>query len=76
MDMAGEGKNPTRAHVLKVAQAGGLNEKDAEDLIDEMLDLITDAALKVAASELPVLKKTMAVVAKDIDANRLRLAMP
>lgn len=75
MDVAGEGKNPTRAHVLKVAQTGGLKEKDAEDLIDEMLDLVTDLDFKAAASELPILKKTVAATVKVIDANRSRLAM-
>ncbi|AMP12319.1 type II toxin-antitoxin system HipA family toxin [Collimonas pratensis] len=73
MDVAGEAKNPTRAHVLKVAQTGGLNQKDAEGVIDEMLDLMTDAVLKTAASELPILKKTMVAVVRDIDANRMKL---
>lgn len=74
MDVAGEGKRPARAHVLKVAQDGGLKDKDAANIIDEMLSLVTDADFKNAANELPILRKTVTEVAKIIDANRSRLA--
>lgn len=74
MDVAGEGKQPARAHIFKVARAGGLKDKDAADVIDEMLSMVTDADFKAAASALPIAKQTVTEVAKIIDNNRSRLA--
>ncbi|MES2536255.1 MAG: type II toxin-antitoxin system HipA family toxin [Pseudomonadota bacterium] len=76
MDIAGEGKRPTRAHVLKLGREGGLKDKEAADIIDEMLDLIPDVAFRQAARELPVLKKTVTQIAKVIDINRSLLLRP
>ncbi|MFZ6708547.1 type II toxin-antitoxin system HipA family toxin [Undibacterium sp. TC9W] len=73
MDVAGEGKSPTRAHILKVAQDGGMKEKEAQNIIDEMLELITAADFKNTARDLPVSKKTLAAVGKIVEANRSQL---
>ncbi|MFZ6777116.1 type II toxin-antitoxin system HipA family toxin [Undibacterium sp. Ji83W] len=73
MDVAGEGKSPTRAHILKVAQDGGMKEKEAQNIIDEMLELITGYDFKSAAQDLPISKKTMTIVGKIIEANRAKL---
>ncbi|MBC3916722.1 type II toxin-antitoxin system HipA family toxin [Undibacterium sp. CY18W] len=73
MDVAGEGKSPTQAHILKVAQDGGLKEKDAQHMIDEVLDLITANDFKNTARDLPISRKTLAMVGKAIEANRSRL---
>ncbi|MGV8893071.1 MAG: type II toxin-antitoxin system HipA family toxin [Burkholderiaceae bacterium] len=70
MDIAGEGKQPTRAHILKVANEGGLTAKDAADILGAMLDSISAESFKHAASELPILKKTVTQIAKIIDTNR------
>jgi serine/threonine-protein kinase HipA len=74
MDIAGEGERPTRAHIMKVAKEGGLEDKDAVAILDEMLDLITPATFKQAARELPISKKTLARIVKIVEANRTLLA--
>lgn len=74
MDIAGEGKSPTRAHILKVAQDGGMKEKEAQNIIDEMLDLITGADFKDVARNLPISKKTLVMVGKVIEVNRSKLS--
>lgn len=73
MDVAGEGKSPTRAHILKVAQDGGMKEKEAQNIIDEMLELITGADFKSVARDLPISRKTLAMVGKVIEVNRSTL---
>ncbi|MFZ6768038.1 type II toxin-antitoxin system HipA family toxin [Undibacterium sp. Di26W] len=73
MDVAGEGKSPTRAHILKVAQDGGLKDKEAQHMMYEVLDLISAADFKNAARDLPVSRKTLSMVGKAIEGNRLRL---
>jgi len=73
MDIAGEGKSPTRTHILKVAQDGGIKEKEAQNIIDEMLELITGSDFKNTARDLPISKKTLAMVGKVIEANRSKL---
>ncbi|MDP1978335.1 type II toxin-antitoxin system HipA family toxin [Undibacterium sp.] len=73
MDIAGEGKSPTRAHILKVAQDSGMKEKEAQNIIDEMLELITGVDFKSAAQDLPISKKTLTIVGKVIEANRSNL---
>ena len=74
MDVAGEGKMPARSHIVKAAQAAGLDEKDAATIIDEVLDGATDAAFKALAKALPVRARTVTEVAKTIDGNRKRLS--
>lgn len=73
MDVAGEGKSPTRAHILKVAQDGGMKEKESQHIIDEMLELITAADFKNTARDLPISKKTLTAVGKVIEVNRSNL---
>ncbi|PXX45185.1 type II toxin-antitoxin system HipA family toxin [Undibacterium pigrum] len=73
MDIAGEGKAPTRTHILKVAQDGGIKEKEAQNIIDEMLGLITGSDFKNTARDLPISKKTLTAVGKVIEANRSKL---
>lgn len=73
MDVAGEGKSPTRAHILKVAQDGGMKEKEAQNIIDEMLELITGADFKSVARDLPISRKTLTTVSKVIEVNRSEL---
>ena len=73
MDVAGEGKNPGRAHVLKVALAAGLTVSVACDVIDEMLNRFTDADFRHHGAGMPISKQTIHTVAKIIEANRRRL---
>lgn len=73
MDVAGEGKAPSRAHIVKAALSAGLSAKDAAAIIDEVLEHATDTAFKDLAKGLPLRAKTVTVVAKAIDDNRKRL---
>jgi len=73
MDVAGEGKFPGRKHVLAVAERGGLKPKQAEEVIDSILDTITATAFRHEAQSLPIHPSTIATVGKIIDANHVRL---
>ena len=73
MDVAGEGKQPARSHVLKVAQDAGLSGKEAAQIIDQLLDQVSAAEIKSMASALPIRKATMLEVNRAIAANRKRL---
>ncbi len=73
MDVAGEGKQPGRSHVLKVAQEAGLSAKEAGQIIDQMLDQISPAEIKSSASTLPIRKATLLEVTRGIALNRKRL---
>ena len=73
MDIAGERRQPTRQHVLQVAQAGSLREKRATRILDEMLAVITPAAFKAIASHYPVKAKTVQFLAKMVAGHRNRL---
>ncbi|HEV7815700.1 MAG TPA: type II toxin-antitoxin system HipA family toxin [Janthinobacterium sp.] len=73
MDIAGEGKNPSRADILKLARAGGLTDRDATSVIDEILGLVTDVDFRNLARLLPIENNTVDNVAKIVDANRRRL---
>jgi serine/threonine-protein kinase HipA len=74
LDVAGEGRNPGRAHIIKAAQGAGLSPKDTEAVIDQMLDCATDKAFKTFAKGLPIRAKTLSAVAKVLEENRKRLA--
>lgn len=74
MDIAGEGKNPGRTHILTVARASGLKDRDATDVIDEILSRVTDADFRHSAHTLPIANQTIDTVARIIDGNRRRLA--
>ena len=73
MDVAGEGKQPARSHVLKVAQDAGLSAKESAQIIDQLLDQVSTAEIKSIASTLPIRKAAMLEVNRAIAANRKRL---
>ena len=73
MDVAGVGKAPGRVHIVNAAAAAGMTEKESGLIIDEILDKVSDHALKVLSGELPVRSKTFKLVAKAIAENRQRL---
>jgi serine/threonine-protein kinase HipA len=73
MDVAGEGRYPTRSHVLSVAEKGGLKRRQAEEIIDEMLDAIPDSVFREEAARLPIQPQTVDDVAKIVEGNRARL---
>ena len=73
LDIAGEGKSPTRNHIIKAADSAGLSAKDTNQIIDELLATTSDETFKRLAKELPIKAKTVTEVAKIIDGNRKRL---
>ena len=73
MDVGGEGKAPTREHIIKAAKAAGLGTGDTAAIIDELLACATPALLRDLASQLPVRSKTAALVAAAMEANGARL---
>jgi len=73
MDVAGEGKAPTREHIIKAAKAAGLSAGDSVAVIDELLACITPALLHNLALQLPIRSKTIALVVGAIEANHAQL---
>ena len=73
MDVGGEGFAPSRAHILKVARAGGLKDAEAEAIIDSMLNALTVEAFQHEAGQLPVSSQSVNTVVKAIKGNRSRL---
>lgn len=73
MDVGGEGKAPGRAHILKVARAGGMKDAEAEAVVDAMLDQLTVQAFRQEAAQLPIPPSMVDQVAIVIEANRKRL---
>ncbi len=74
MDVAGEGRQPGREHIVKVARAGGMKDKDAEAIIDDIAHRTSDLDFKAVANTLPISRHTIARLAGIIDGNRSRLA--
>jgi serine/threonine-protein kinase HipA len=74
MDIAGEGKAPTRAHVLKAAQAAGLSSAVAGASIDALLALATPDALLTLAEGLPVRETSLAKIHRAMQLHHARLA--
>jgi len=74
MDVAGEGRAPTRQHVLKAAQAAGLPRSVAEDAIDEILAVATPTALLERAEGLGLRKATVDRVHQALQANFAQLS--
>ena len=74
MDVAGEGRAPTRTHILKAAQAAGLPRHVAESAIDEILECITPAALLEYAEGLGLRKQTITQVHLAMSVNFERLS--
>ena len=73
MDVAGEGRAPTRHNIIKAAEAAGLDIGDTAVIIDELPASATPTLLRDLASQLPVRSKTAALVAEAMEANGARL---
>lgn len=73
MDVAGEGRAPTRQHVLKAAQAAGLPRSVAESAIDEILAAVTPVTLLESAEGLALRKTTVTKVHQALQTNSARL---
>lgn len=69
MDVAGEGRAPTRQHVLKAAHAAGLPRNVAQDTIDEVLARATPQILLEFAAFVPVRTATLERVRHAMQAN-------
>lgn len=74
MDVAGEGKMPTRQHVLKAAQEAGLPLAVAREAIDEVLSVATPDLLLTLAQGLPLRASTVDTVHRAVKAHHARLA--
>ena len=74
MDIAGEGRAPTRQDVLKAAQAAGLPGAIAADAIDEVLAQATPSLLLDLADGLPLAAATLRRVHTVMQANFNRLS--
>lgn len=73
LDIAGEGKAPTRDHIIQAAAAAGLGSKDVGDLIGDVLESTSHDVFKRLAKDLPIKSKTIAETVKIIEGNRKRL---
>ncbi|MFT3815698.1 MAG: type II toxin-antitoxin system HipA family toxin [Acidovorax sp.] len=74
MDVAGEGKAPTRGHVLQAAREAGLPPAVAEAAIDEVLSLATPSVLLAMAQDLPLRPSTVDTVQEAMQEHHARLA--
>ncbi|MFT3804449.1 MAG: type II toxin-antitoxin system HipA family toxin [Burkholderiaceae bacterium] len=74
MDVAGEGKAPTRAHVLAAAQKAGLAPAVTRRVIDEVLECLTPSVMLAHAKALPLARSTVTTVHRAMKANHIRLA--
>lgn len=74
MDIAGEGRAPTRQHVVKAAQAAGLSRALAEEAIDAVLDKATPHLLLELADSVPLTQGTLKQVHAAMQANFNRLS--
>jgi serine/threonine-protein kinase HipA len=72
MDICGEGRAPSRTHLLQLSRQAGLDKSVCSAAIDR----ITQAAgeLKAHARDFPIRRSTLLSLNKQIDANRDRLA--
>lgn len=73
MDMAGEGKAPTRTHVLAAAQQAGLPTAVAAKAVDEVLEHLSPDVFMHMAKDLPLKAATQAMVYQAMTANHARL---
>ncbi|MEX3957765.1 type II toxin-antitoxin system HipA family toxin [Trinickia sp. EG282A] len=73
MDVAGEGRNPGRDHVIRAAGQGGIAPARAEQIIDEILEKADSQAWNRAVSNYPVRPRTARDVGARIEANRRML---
>jgi len=74
MDVCGEGRAVTRAHLLHLAAQGGVAPKTAETIIDQMLAQAHTLAQRAAA--FPIRRTTVRQLKTKIDACRAWLARP
>ncbi|MDP2809876.1 MAG: type II toxin-antitoxin system HipA family toxin [Rhodocyclaceae bacterium] len=58
--VAGEGRAPTRAHLLEVARRSGIELKSARAIIDRLLEGVS--ALPALAADLPIRKRRLAEI--------------
>jgi len=58
--VAGEGRTPTRDHLLEVARRGGIKLKPAQEIIDRLLEGVS--ALPALAADLPIRKRRLAEI--------------
>jgi serine/threonine-protein kinase HipA len=70
MDITGEGKAPTRSHIVAAAQGAGLAAKDTEAVIDAVLERVTDKVFRTMAKRLPIRAGTVNTVCRMIAINR------
>ena len=73
MDVAGEGKAPTRSHILAAAEKAGLPTSVTARAIDELLEQATPSLLKQLAKTLPLKTATITMVHQAMIANHARL---
>ncbi len=73
MDVAGEGKEPGREHMLHAAKSAGLAETDTAAVIDLLLDSITPDLVAAMAQDLPLHRSTVAMVVEAVSAHHARL---
>ena len=74
MDIAGEGRAPSRQHVIKAAQTAGLSRVLAEETIDAVLDKATPHLLLELADSVPLTQGTLKQVHAAMQANFNRLS--
>lgn len=74
MDIAGEGKAPTRADLIKSAKAGGLSAAETTAILDELLARVTPLLVRQLASQLPIRTSTVELVVKAVAGNHARLS--
>lgn len=74
MDVAGQGRDPTRQDVLKAAQVTGLARSVVESAIDEILAVVTPTALLERAEGLALHKSTVNTVHQALHTNLVRLS--
>ncbi len=72
MDVCGEGRNITRAHMLALAKQGGLDTRWAAGAIDRMVELA--GRFRAHTASRGIRPATIKHVAAAIEANRARLA--
>jgi len=62
--VAGEGQAPTRAHLLTVAQRGGLNVKQAEKIIAHWCDVVE--VMPQLAADLPIRRASLTLLQRAV----------
>lgn len=69
--IAGEGRAPTRSHLLELARRGGIKAKQAEVIMDRLCEGMS--ALPELAKELPIRKNRLTTLRRVLDEDRLRV---